>query len=211
MKVLEIKTLIFPDVKIIEFQGFVDNRGYFTETYRRSDFEKLDFLKGVHFHQTNESYSKKGIIRGLHFQWNPYIGKLVRTTDGHMIDLFLDIRKNSPTFGKIGAYEMSSKSDKNFKEWIWIPVGFAHGSFFIEDTILEYFCTDEYNARCEATILPFASDIDWSLVDKKLKKRFDDFANNNPIISEKDKNGFTVKQWLQDEKSNHFIYENLLQ
>ena len=82
MKLLGVKALAIEDIKVIQFARFCDHRGYFTEHYRKSDFcnhPDMEFLKGVDFLQCNESYSQKGTIRGLHFQWNPYMGKLVRT------------------------------------------------------------------------------------------------------------------------------------
>ena len=107
MKIIEIKSLAIPDVKVIRFARFADHRGYFTESFRRNDFNGLDFLKGLEFLQSNESFSKKETVRGLHFQWDPAMGKLVRTLNGHMIDMVMDIRKGSPTFGKIIAQEMA--------------------------------------------------------------------------------------------------------
>jgi dTDP-4-dehydrorhamnose 3,5-epimerase len=205
MKILEVKTLIFTEVKLIKFQRFSDNRGYFTETYRRSDFEN-QFLKNLKFVQANESYSKKGVIRGLHFQWNPYMGKLVRVISGHIIDLFLDIRKNSPTFGKIAGYELASKPDDQTNEWIWIPVGFAHGVVYLEESTIEYLCTGEYSPNCEAGISPLASDIDWSICDKKIKSKFDKLVKKGAIISEKDKQGLTAGEWNRDKRAENFIY-----
>ncbi|MGC8605786.1 MAG: dTDP-4-dehydrorhamnose 3,5-epimerase family protein [Desulfomonilaceae bacterium] len=93
-----------PEVKIIRFARFCDHRGYFTETFRQSDFQshpEMPFMKNIQFVQMNESYSKAGTIRGLHFQWNPYMGKLVRTIAGHMVDLVLDIRKGRRTSGYV--------------------------------------------------------------------------------------------------------------
>ena len=81
MKLLDVKSLCIPDIKVIRFQRFGDDRGYFTESFRRSDFDednRLAFLENVEFVQCNESFSRPGVIRGLHFQWNPYMGKLVR-------------------------------------------------------------------------------------------------------------------------------------
>ena len=205
MEILEIKSLVFPEIKVIKFSRFLDNRGYFTELYKKSDFQKIDFLKDAVFKQNNGSYSKKGVIRGLHFQWNPYMNKLVRTISGHMIDLFLDVRVGSPTFGKIGAYNMKIYPDNDFGEWIWIPVGFAHGSVFIENTIIEYYCTAEYSPSSEVSISPLASDINWSLTDKNLKNIIDQVFLK-PNISKKDKDGFTLTQWLKDERSKNFIY-----
>lgn len=205
MKILEIKTLAFPEVKLIRLGRFPDDRGYFTELYKKSDFEQIDFLKDESFVQNNESYSKKGVIRGLHFQWNPYQKKLIRTVNGSMIDLFLDIRIGSPTFGKIGAYKLESKPEDDYSEWIWIPVGFAHGLFLLEDSTIEYYCTSEYSPKTEASISPIASDIDWSLVDKKISDQYKQsltIAN----ISDKDKEGITLAQWIKDERSQFYKY-----
>ena len=96
MKILGIESTVFPEIKVIKFARFADERGYFTELYKKSDFEKIDFLKGEIFVQNNESFSKKGVIRGLHFQWNPYQKKLVRVVQGKMIDLFLLDLQNLP-------------------------------------------------------------------------------------------------------------------
>ncbi|MCX7991290.1 MAG: dTDP-4-dehydrorhamnose 3,5-epimerase family protein, partial [Proteobacteria bacterium] len=174
MKILEVLSLKIEDIKVIKFAKFKDDRGYFTEVFRQQDIEGLDFLKGYKFYQANESYSKANVIRGLHFQWNPYMGKLVRTIRGRMIDLALDIRKNSPTFGKIIAYDMPAFTDREYSEWIWIPPGFAHGNIFTEETMIEYFCTGWWSPQTEAGINPFAEDIDWSLCDKGLKMIFEE-------------------------------------
>src|ERR1039458_8491280 len=100
MKITEIKSLVIPAIKIVRFARFTDLRGYFTESFRKSDFSaQLEFMKGVDFFQFNESFSRPNVVRGLHFQWNPFMGKLVRTVQGRMVDLFLDIRKGSPSYG----------------------------------------------------------------------------------------------------------------
>ena len=206
MKILEVKSLAIEDVKVIQYARFGDHRGYFTEIFNDSDFNrdpKLGFLSKVKFLQANESYSKKGTVRGLHFQWNPYMGKLVRTQRGRMIDLVLDIRKGSKTFGKIIAYDMPAKPEDEYGEWIWVPVGFAHGNVFPQETQIEYYCSGTWSPGCEAGISPFAEDIDWSLCDKKLKELFDDAAKA-PLVTDKDKNGFTVKSWTQDPRSDNF-------
>ena len=205
MKILEVKTLIFPEVKVIKFTRFCDNRGYFTETLRRSDFEKV--IPNFLIKQVNESCSKKGVVRGLHFQWNPYMGKLVRVISGYIIDLFLDIRKNSPTFGKIGGYELTSSSFDQSNHWIWIPVGFAHGVVCLEKSTIEYLCTGEYSPNCEAGISPLASDINWSFCDKKIKAKFDKLVKKGAIISEKDRQGLSVEEWGEDERAENFIYK----
>ena len=124
MKILEVKMLAIPDLRVIRFGRFRDSRGYFTEPYRRGDLDKhpeTAFFRGISIVQANESWSRAGTIRGLHFQWNPYMGKLVRTLSGRMVDLALDIRKGSPTCGKIIAYDMPAAPDREFDEWIWGP------------------------------------------------------------------------------------------
>lgn len=205
MKILEVKNLAIPDVKAIRYARFKDDRGYFTETFRESDFQKV--IPNFSILQVNESYSSvKGVIRGLHLQWNPYMGKLVRTIRGHMVDLFLDIRKGSPTYGKIAAYDMAESSKNDWSEWIWVPVGFAHGNFFIEETSIEYFCTGEYSPANEAGILPTSSDLDWSLCDPALKKQFDDLVKNGAVLSEKDKKNLTLTEWGNDPRSKNFTY-----
>ena len=100
MKITQIKSLAISAIKVVRFARFTDFRGYFTEPFRKSDFSaQLEFMKGVDFFQFNESFSRSNVVRGLHFQWNPFMGKLVRTIQGRMVDLFLDIRKESPTYG----------------------------------------------------------------------------------------------------------------
>jgi len=207
VKILEVKDLIIPDIKVIRFARFADNRGYFAELFRKSDFQNdLPFLKHVEFSQCNESYSKPGTIRGLHFQWNPHMGKLIRTLCGHMIDMVLDIRKGSPTFGKILAYDMPTDPNAGFAEWIWIPPGFAHGNFFKENSLIEYFCSGEYSPGCEAGISPLAPDIDWSWCDPELKYRFDAIASGTPLMTDKDRNGYTLAAWADNPNSDYFIF-----
>jgi dTDP-4-dehydrorhamnose 3,5-epimerase len=208
MKILEVKALPIAEIKIIRYGRFSDHRGFFAEHFRKSDTAtnpQLSFLKGVEFLQCNESYSKTGTIRGLHFQWNPYMGKLVRTLRGRMIDLVMDIRKGSATFGKIVAHDMPANADADFSEWIWIPVGFAHGICLLEESHIEYFCSGEYSPDCEVGISPFADDIDWSLCAPELKKRFDAIASANPLMTDKDRNGFTLSSWLNNPNSEFFI------
>lgn len=212
MKILHVQSLKIPEIKTVRFARFCDHRGYFTEQYRMGDFRnhpEMDFMKGISFVQANESYSKSGTVRGLHFQWNPYMGKLVRTLSGRMVDMVLDIRKGSPTFGKIIGYDMPASPGMDFNEWIWVPPGFAHGNFFTEETLIEYFCSGQYSPGCEAGISPLAGDIDWSLCAPELKALFDTIAPTTERITEKDKNGFTLTAWEADERSNQFLYSEL--
>lgn len=209
MKILGVEQLEIPEIKVVRFARFRDDRGYFTEHFRKSDLQTnplTPFMRGVEFVQTNESFSRAGTVRGLHFQWNPYMGKLVRTLHGHMVDLVLDIRRGSPSFGRAIAYDMPSNTDEGFNEWIWVPPGFAHGNVFLEDTSIEYFCSGEYSPGNEAGISPLAEDIDWSLCDEGLKETFHDIASGSPLITDKDRNGLSVAGWEEDERSENFIY-----
>ena len=212
MKIIEVKTLEFPEVKVIRYARFYDHRGYFTEHYRKSDFhnpETMEFMKDVEFVQCNESFSRKSTIRGLHFQWNPYLGKLVRTLTGRMIDMVLDIRKSSPSFGRIILYDMPADNKRDYGEWIWVPPGFAHGNIFTENTMIEYFCSGQYNPNCEAGISPLAKDIMWDLCAPELKRIFNDIAPSTKLITDKDKNSYTIGGWNNSEHSNNFVYGEL--
>ena len=209
MKLLAAKRLEIPEIKVIRFARFRDERGYFTEHFRRSDLQTnplTPFMQGVEFVQANESFSRATTVRGLHFQWNPYMGKLVRTLHGHMVDVVLDIRKGSPTFGKAIAYDMPSERSEEFNEWIWVPPGFAHGNTFLVDTSIEYLCSGQYSPGNEAGISPLAEDIDWSLCDPSLRETFHDIASNSALMTDKDRNGFTVSAWERDERSGNFVY-----
>ena len=209
MKILSVKQLEIPEIKVIWFARFRDERGYFTEHFRRNDFDTnplTPFMRGVEFVQANESFSRASTIRGLHYQWNPYMGKLVRTLHGHMVDLVLDIRRGSPTFGKAIAYDMPSDGSEEFNEWIWVPPGFAHGNAFLEDTWIEYFCSGEYSPGYEAGISPLAEDIDWSLCDPHLKEVFCEIASSTRLMTDKDRNGLSVSAWERDERSENFVY-----
>jgi dTDP-4-dehydrorhamnose 3,5-epimerase len=209
VNILNVKELKLPEVKAIRYGRIPDHRGYFTEHYRKNDFDNnplTDFMKGIEFVQSNESFSRAGAIRGLHFQWNPMMGKLVRTLHGHMIDMVVDIRKGSPNFGRIIAYDMPVNVDEDYGELIWIPPGFAHGTLFPEASLIEYFCSGEYNGECEAGISPLASDLDWSLCERDLKESFDRIASRSPLITDRDRQGFTLAAWKEDPRSENFIY-----
>lgn len=212
MKIVDVQELAIPAIKVIRFARFRDHRGYFTEHYRRSDFDQDDqvpFMRGVRFLQANESFSRARTVRGLHFQWNPYMGKLVRTVRGHMIDVVLDIRLGSPTFGQVIAYDMPATGDEAHGEWIWVPPGFAHGNTFPADTVIEYFCSGEWSPGCEAGISPLAPDLDWSRCDPALRDTFTSIAATTDLISDKDRDAFSVAGWAADDRSRHFRYDEL--
>ncbi len=209
MKIKEIHSLEIPDILVIKFQRFCDERGCFTELFRESVIEHnvdLKHLRGVRFVQANESFSRKGVVRGLHFQWNPYQGKLVRTIQGHMIDLILDVRKNSPTCGKIIAHDMPCRVEDDWGKWIYLPPGFAHGNIFLEDTMIQYFCTGEYSPECEARVTPLDKGLDWSMCEFGLHKKIREIFSGDIILSEKDRKGFGLNNWLSHENSEKFLY-----
>lgn len=211
MKILDVQPLRFPEVKIIRFERFRDDRGYFTETYRAKDMRErsvFSFLSGVDFVQSNESFSRKGTVRGLHFQWDPPMGKLVRPIFGHMVDMFLDIRKDSPSFGKILAYDMPARQEAPWAEWIWVPPGFAHGNFFLEDSVIQYLCTAEYNPVAESGISPLSTDLDWSWCDANLKKSFENLVAASPLISAKDRAAVSLKGWTKHPLFSNFLWRD---
>ncbi len=212
MKIIDVVSLPLPDLKIVRFARFHDGRGYFTEPFRRGDIAAhpgTAFLGKTAFPQSNESFSRAGVLRGLHFQWNPYMGKLVRTLRGRMIDLALDIRKGSPTFGKAFAYEMPSAPDRPHGEWIWVPPGFAHGNIFTEDTSIEYFCTGEYSPGCEGCVSPLAPDLDWSLCAEATRREVETFLKGPMNISDKDRAAPSLAGWSADPRSENFIHGRL--
>ncbi|KJR36120.1 dTDP-4-dehydrorhamnose 3,5-epimerase [Vibrio navarrensis] len=159
MKVVDTK---IPEVKIIEPSVFGDERGFFMETWNQKQFEELVTGKNTRFVQDNHSKSKKGILRGLHYQTQNTQGKLVRVVSGEVFDVAVDIRINSPTFGQwVGTY-LSAEN----KRQLWIPEGFAHGFYVTSDEAeFVYKCTDYYNPQAEQCISWNDPDIgiDWPL------------------------------------------------
>ena len=138
------------DVFIIEPIVLKDERGVFFESFQQQKFNELIGAE-ITFVQENESISKKDVLRGLHFQKPPFAqGKLVRVIAGSVIDVAVDIRKNSPTYGKHVAVELSAEN----KRQLWIPAGFAHGFVSLEDdTVFQYKCTNYYNKAAEDELL----------------------------------------------------------
>lgn len=135
-------------VKIIEPKIFGDSRGYFYESYSQRDFEEK--VAKVSFVQDNQSFSHYGVLRGLHFQLPPYSqSKLVRVIQGRVMDVAVDIRKGSPTFGKYVTCEMSGENHRQF----FIPKGFAHGFVVLSETALfQYKCDEFYHPEAEGAI-----------------------------------------------------------
>jgi dTDP-4-dehydrorhamnose 3,5-epimerase len=155
---------------IIKPRVFEDGRGYFFESYSREEFLRAGI--DVSFVQDNESKSRKDVVRGMHLQAPPFEqGKLVRVMHGSVLDVAVDIRKNSLTFGKWAAIELSARN----KLMYWIPPGFAHGFRTLEDdTVFFYKCTNVYNREAE-------QDFIWNDPDIHI-----DWGISSPVISERD-------------------------
>lgn len=156
-----IRTTI-PDVVIIEPKVHGDARGYFVETFRADKLEAFLGYK-INFCQDNESKSSRGVLRGLHFQLSPHAQtKLVRVIQGRVLDVAVDIRKNSPTFGQHVTIELSSEN----KRQLLVPRGFAHGFVVLEDdTVFAYKVDNYYSPECDRGIAfdDPALNIDWQL------------------------------------------------
>lgn len=210
MKITEIKDLAIAGCKVIKYQRFADERGFFAETYRKNDFDThplTESLRDMPFTQMNESYSKAGTIRGMHFQWNPFMAKLIRCVSGRMIDLLLDIRKDSPTYGKIIGFDSINTPDQLIGEWVYAPVGIAHGVFLPENTLIEYYCTGFWNPQCETGISPLSSDIDWGICDIEIMELIHRTINSGKlIIKDKDKEGHSLESWSKLSESDLFKY-----
>ena len=175
---MQIESLL-PGLFLIKPKVFEDHRGHFFESFR----EDVLAQNGVEtkFIQDNQSLSQKGILRGLHFQAPPFAqGKLVRVIQGAVLDVVVDIRKNSPTFGQHVAIELS---ESNFL-MMYIPVGFAHGFLTLQDnTIFTYKCTDYYHPEVEGGIL-------WNSPDLNIPWKIE-----TPILSAKDEKLPTFKSF----------------
>lgn len=158
---------------LISSNVFKDDRGLFFESFNQKRFEEI-IQEKVNFVQDNLSVSKLNVVRGLHFQKPPFAqGKLVRVVKGQVLDVAVDIRLNSPTYGQHVSVLLSEDNCKMF----WVPKGFAHGfSALTEDVVFSYKCTDFYDANSEDSLLwnDTELNIDWGVV--------------SPILSEKDKN-----------------------
>jgi dTDP-4-dehydrorhamnose 3,5-epimerase len=168
---MEIIETGFDGLKLINPKIFKDQRGYFFESYNQQKFVEAG-IKDV-FIQDNQSFSSKNIVRGLHFQNPPHAqAKLVRVISGSVLDVVVDIRKNSKTYGKHYSVELSSE---NFL-MLYIPIGFAHGFKTLEDnTLFSYKCSDVYHPETEGGLL-------WNDREFNINWNIDE-----PILSEKDK------------------------
>lgn len=181
---MKIKDTKIPEVKIIEPTVFGDERGFFMETWQKKKFEELVSGMPISFVQDNHSKSRKGILRGLHYQTENMQGKLVRVVSGEVFDVAVDIRIHSPSYGQwVGVY-LSAEN----KRQLWVPEGFAHGFYVTSDEAeFVYKCTNYYNPKSEISILWNDTDIgiDWPIEEP-------------PVLSLKDKEGLNLRQLYQN-------------
>ncbi len=186
---IKIEAKFLQDVVVLVPDVFQDSRGFFMETFREDQFKTLGLP--TQFVQDNHSRSAKGVVRGLHFQWEPPMGKLMRVTVGSAFLVAVDIRKGSPTFGKWAGVEASAENRRQ----VWAPAGFARGFCVLSDAAeIQYKCTGIYNNKAESGIRwdDPAIAIDWPLRDVSL--------------SEKDRNAQTLAQWAARPESANFRF-----
>ena len=179
------------DVVVVVPEIFKDGRGFFSEIFRADQFKELGLP--TEFVQDNHSRSARGVVRGLHFQWEPPMGKLMRVTLGSAFLVAVDIRKGSPTLGKWVGVEAT---DENRRQ-VWAPAGFARGFCVLSEVAeIQYKCTGIYSNKAESGILwndPQIG-IEWPLTDVQL--------------SDKDRKAQTLAQWLASSDSANFSYES---
>ena len=186
---VEIEKTAIEGVIVVKPEVFEDQRGFFLEAYRQDQFQELG-LPG-NFVQLNHSGSVKNVVRGLHFQWDPPMGKLMRVTRGTAFLVAVDIRKGSPSLGQWFGVECSAEN-----RWqLWAPASFARGFCVLSDYAeIQYMCTGIYNNAAESGVLWNDPQIgvEWPVTD--------------PILSEKDTIAQTLDEWLATEESEHFTY-----
>jgi dTDP-4-dehydrorhamnose 3,5-epimerase len=186
---LKIESRHLGDLVVLQPEVFEDSRGFFLESYRADVFKKLGLP--TNFVQDNHSGSARGVVRGLHFQWESPMSKLMRVTMGSAYLVAVDIRKGSPTLGKWFGIEVSAESKKQ----VYAPAGFARGFCVLSEFAeVQYKCTAIYNSKAETGILwnDPAIGIEWPV--------------NEPILSEKDKKAQTLAEWLKSPFSDKFKY-----
>ena len=177
------------DVLTVVPEIFQDRRGFFTETFRADQFKDLGLP--TEFVQDNHSRSAKGVVRGLHFQWEPPMGKLMRVTVGSAFLVAVDIRKGSPTLGQWVGVEASAEN----RRCVWAPAGFARGFCALsEGTEIQYKCTGLYNNQAESAIR-------WNDPDIGIK-----WPLSDALVSDKDRKARTLADWLASPDSENFQY-----
>jgi len=176
----------FVGLKIFEPTVFADSRGYFFESFSDNTFKNAGI--DTPFVQDNESISQRGVVRGLHYQLNPFAqAKLVRVIEGEVLDVVIDIRKGSPTYGQKFEVLLSGEN----KRQLYIPRGFAHGFSVLQDnTIFSYKCDNFYNKESEGgiSLLDESLEIDWRIASEELV--ISDKDKHNPFFAQH-RNNFT--------------------
>ena len=180
-------------VWLIEPKVFFDERGYFMEAFKKEEFES--HIGPVNFVQDNESKSSFGVLRGLHYQKGEYSqAKLVRVIKGEVLDVAVDLRKSSPTFGKYVSVLLSEENKRQF----FIPRGFAHGFAVLSETaVFQYKCDNFYHPESEGTIA-------WNDIDLNISWRI---PLEDVVLSRKDKNALPLKEMYSD--VNYFLFADL--
>ena len=191
---LAVESRHLSDIVVLVPEIIGDSRGFFMETFRVDQFRQMGLP--TDFVQDNHSRSSKGVLRGLHFQWDPPMGKLMRVTSGTAFLVAADIREGSPTLGEWFGLEVSAENKKQ----VWAPYGFARGFCALSDHCeVQYKCTGIYNPRGEAGIY-FADPeigIHWPI------------DVETAITSEKDRKAPTLAQWLASPLSKNINYNNV--
>jgi dTDP-4-dehydrorhamnose 3,5-epimerase len=186
---IKIESTHLADVVVLVPSVFEDSRGLFSETFRADQFES--FGLPTEFVQDNLSRSVKGVLRGLHFQWDPPMGKLMRVAVGTAFLVAVDIRKGSPTLGKWVGIEASAEN----RRAVWAPAGFARGFCAMSDmTEIQYKCTGIYNGEAE-------SGIRWDDPEIGIE-----WPTTDALVSDKDRNARTLAEWLLTPESNNLQY-----
>jgi dTDP-4-dehydrorhamnose 3,5-epimerase len=186
---IKIESRSLGDVVVVVPDVFRDERGFFMETFRADQFKAHGLP--TQYVQDNHSKSVKGVVRGLHFQWDPPMGKLMRVTQGSAFLVAVDIRKGSPTLGKWIGVEASTENRRQ----VWAPAGFARGFCVLSETAeIQYKCTGIYSNTAESGIRWDDPEIgiEWPIKDVQL--------------SEKDRKAQTLAQWLARPESANFSY-----
>jgi dTDP-4-dehydrorhamnose 3,5-epimerase len=175
------------DVKVLVPEVFQDARGFFMEVFREDQFKALGLPHA--FVQDNHSRSVRSVTRGLHFQWDPPMGKLMRVTVGSAFLVAVDIRKNSPTLGKWVGVEASAENHRQ----VWAPAGFARGFCVLSEVAeIQYKCTGIYSP-------PGESGIRWD--DPQIAV---EWPVKEPLLSDKDRKAQSLEEWLARPESDHF-------
>ena len=190
---IKIESKHLGEIVVLVPEVFQDSRGFFMETFREDHFKSLGLP--YWFVQDNHSRSVKGVLRGLHFQWAPPMGKLMRVSLGAAFLAAVDIRRGSPTLGKWAGVLASAENRRQ----VWAPAGFARGFCVVSEIAeIQYKCTGIYNSKAESSIRWDDPEIgiEWPIAEA--------------LLSEKDRKAQTLAQWLASPESANFSYDGVL-